>query len=270
MALFDVLSHFGFDFTWRSRMVRHQDTRKGIDFKGMFETDRFEDYQEWQRRPVFKDADYVVSFIGAGGGKARFWGVYKVLGSKLIAADQLPQEGLWYWHPNTPHYRYKLERLPAFDVLSNTLVMRWSNERTWVQHLKDNEVLECPPLQDIDIPIWSPEFAEGMAFTKLVMSRKRSQEARAECIKFHGCRCAVCEMTFPDVYEGLGDGFMHVHHNTAMASQSGEYKVDPKKDLRPVCPNCHSMLHWGTVTPRTIEELRAAMGKSASPPLLLS
>jgi 5-methylcytosine-specific restriction protein A len=33
------------------------------------------------------------------------------------------------------------------------------------------------------------------------------------------------------------------------------YEIDPIKDLRPVCPNCHSMLHKGEQT-LTIDELK--------------
>lgn len=69
MKLLEVLQHFGFDPKSKARMARHQDNRKGVDFEGLFETDRFEDYQQWQKNPVFADAEYVVSFIGAGGGK---------------------------------------------------------------------------------------------------------------------------------------------------------------------------------------------------------
>lgn len=28
-----------------------------------------------------------------------------------------------------------------------------------------------------------------------------------------------------------------------VSSFGGEYYLDPKKDLIPVCPNCHAMLH---------------------------
>jgi hypothetical protein len=32
-------------------------------------------------------------------------------------------------------------------------------------------------------------------------------------------------------------------HRRELASMSEEYEVDPIKDLRPVCPNCHAILH---------------------------
>jgi 5-methylcytosine-specific restriction protein A len=50
-------------------------------------------------------------------------------------------------------------------------------------------------------------------------------------------------MTFGDVYGPLGDGYIHVHHLVEVSSIGTEYVVDPVRDLRPVCANCHAMLH---------------------------
>ena len=54
------------------------------------------------------------------------------------------------------------------------------------------------------------------------------------------------------VYGDIGKGFIHVHHLTPLWDIRQGYEVNPVKDLRPVCPNCHAMLHRGT--PYTIEE----------------
>ena len=60
---------------------------------------------------------------------------------------------------------------------------------------------------------------------------------------------------FEAVYGGLGRGFIHVHHLVPVSTIGKEYKIDPIQDLRPVCPNCHSMLHKNN-PPLTIEELK--------------
>jgi predicted HNH restriction endonuclease len=52
-------------------------------------------------------------------------------------------------------------------------------------------------------------------------------------------------MNFEDTYGPIGKGFIHVHHLRPLASVEAEYDVDPVADLRPVCPNCHAMLHRG-------------------------
>ncbi len=40
-----------------------------------------------------------------------------------------------------------------------------------------------------------------------------------------------------------------------------EYEVDPVKDLRPVCPNCHAMIHRRS-PPLSIEELQVLLSGS--------
>ena len=41
----------------------------------------------------------------------------------------------------------------------------------------------------------------------------------------------------------MGKDFIHVHHIIPLNEIKEEYTVDPIKDLVPVCPNCHAMLH---------------------------
>jgi 5-methylcytosine-specific restriction enzyme A len=50
-------------------------------------------------------------------------------------------------------------------------------------------------------------------------------------------------MDFETKYGALGRGFIHVHHLKELAAIKKSYKVNPAKDLRPVCANCHAMLH---------------------------
>jgi 5-methylcytosine-specific restriction enzyme A len=53
----------------------------------------------------------------------------------------------------------------------------------------------------------------------------------------------------------IGKGFIHVHHLTQLSDIGQGYEVDPVKDLRPVCPNCHAMLHKKN-PPYTIDEIK--------------
>ena len=66
-----------------------------------------------------------------------------------------------------------------------------------------------------------------------------------------------------NVYGDMGDGFIHVHHLKDLATIGEEYEVDPIEDLRPVCPNCHAMLHR-TVPAMSIEDLRAIFEKKST------
>ncbi|HHO0788469.1 HNH endonuclease [Aeromonas allosaccharophila] len=60
---------------------------------------------------------------------------------------------------------------------------------------------------------------------------------------------------FGEKYGELGKGFIHVHHMMPLSEIGEEYVVDPIKDLIPVCPNCHAMLHRRN-PPLTIDDLR--------------
>jgi hypothetical protein len=99
------------------------------------------------------------------------------------------------------------------------------------------------------------KFREGSTRTVTVNVYERDPRARAQCLVHHGVSCAVCDMNFETTYGPIGSGFIHVHHLRDLASIAAEYDVDPKEDLRPVCPNCHSMLHRRT-PPYSIAEMK--------------
>jgi hypothetical protein len=86
-------------------------------------------------------------------------------------------------------------------------------------------------------------FTEGSVQQVLVNRFERSPAARAACLAHHGYSCKVCGLNFEDRYGVLGHGFIHVHHLARLADIRSEYVVDPIRDLVPVCPNCHAMLH---------------------------
>lgn len=99
------------------------------------------------------------------------------------------------------------------------------------------------------------QYVEGATQVVTVNRYERSPEARKACIDHWGTSCSVCEMSFAARYGELGAGFINVHHLDPLGASDGEHVVDPVADLRPVCPNCHAMLHRRN-PPMTIEELR--------------
>lgn len=86
-------------------------------------------------------------------------------------------------------------------------------------------------------------FMEGARTQSVFTNVDRNRAARQACLAEFGFDCSVCEFNFKDIFGSLGDGFIHVHHLNPVAATEGEYELDPKTDLRPVCPNCHAMLH---------------------------
>lgn len=101
---------------------------------------------------------------------------------------------------------------------------------------------------------------EGKKVRYLGTRYERDHKARKACLDYWGYSCQVCEMKFSDVYGEIGDQFIHVHHLNPI-SETGNTITDPVSDLRPVCPNCHSMLHKKH-PPYGIEELKELMKTS--------
>lgn len=98
-------------------------------------------------------------------------------------------------------------------------------------------------------------YREGAVRKVTVNAYERDQKARKACLNEHGYDCSVCGMNFEKRYGNIGRGFIHVHHKKPLATRGGSYEVNPKKDLTPVCPNCHAMLHSST-PPLTIQQLK--------------
>jgi hypothetical protein len=108
----------------------------------------------------------------------------------------------------------------------------------------------------VELP--NAQFPEGGRKTITVNAYERSSRARNACLRHYGCICVVCGFDFERQYGRLGKGFIHVHHVVALSEVRKSYKVDPIRDLRPVCPNCHEMLHRG-FPPLSIDELKEVM-----------
>ena len=84
---------------------------------------------------------------------------------------------------------------------------------------------------------------EGSIQQVLINRYERNKEAREECIKYYGFSCQVCGFNFSNTYGNIGTNFIHVHHVIPISNIKKDYAVNPIKDLIPVCPNCHAMLH---------------------------
>lgn len=109
------------------------------------------------------------------------------------------------------------------------------------------ELVECTPSQENGEQLFPDEVSislkEGSKKTITVNSYERNTKARIECINEYGVDCVVCGFNFEHTYGNRGRDFIHVHHLIAISDIGDEYEIDPVRDLRPVCPNCHAMLH---------------------------
>lgn len=120
-------------------------------------------------------------------------------------------------------------------------------------------VMERPPLPaDAALPEEVSSDIEGLGKTITVNVYERSSQARRECLQAHGTSCSVCGFSFAAAYGAIGLGYIHVHHLTPLSHIKQGHAVNGAVDLRPVCPNCHAMLHTRN-PPWQIEELRAQL-----------
>jgi 5-methylcytosine-specific restriction protein A len=93
----------------------------------------------------------------------------------------------------------------------------------------------------------SPEslatISEGKTIRITITTYDRSPLARQQCIDHYGTSCVICGFNFEVKYGQIGKGFIHVHHIKQVADVGEEHEINPIKDLRPVCANCHAVLH---------------------------
>ena len=85
------------------------------------------------------------------------------------------------------------------------------------------------------------ENASGKECT--VKQYERNQTARNICLRLKGTRCAICDFSFAETYGKDFENTIEIHHIKPISEQSGKYKVAPKTDLIPLCPNCHTAIH---------------------------
>ncbi len=101
-------------------------------------------------------------------------------------------------------------------------------------------------------------FREGERISIVVNRYERDPRLRQLAILIHGVHCSVCRMDFKALYGDVAEGLIHVHHLQPLASVRIDHEVEPYAELRPVCPNCHAVIHRRT-PPYSIEEVRAML-----------
>ena len=156
----------------------------------------------------------------------------------------------------------------SFDDLRNQGLTSYLQGKTTVdgellEYIQDEinreTTLEASPDFITDIST----LPEGAVMQVTINKYERNRSARERCIAAKGCKCTVCGIDFGQVYGEVGQGFIHVHHIVPLASIGKSYQLNPEKDLVPVCPNCHAMLHR-PINGKTlsIEELRSRISKA--------
>lgn len=130
-----------------------------------------------------------------------------------------------------------------------------------IKHSENAGIVEAISLNDSDFSsieeiLDSTPIYEGAKKTIIIDAYERNPKARKKCIEHYGTKCFVCSFDFNKFYgEEVAQNYIHVHHLTPIHEIGEEYEVNPIEDLRPVCPNCHAMIHRKN-PPYTIEEIK--------------
>jgi len=128
-------------------------------------------------------------------------------------------------------------------------------ERVWADFLSPRGYSSCPPQTLADEVQYPEHFWEGGVRRIAVNAYERDPLARRACIDHYGTSCSVCGLSLERVYGNLATGFIHVHHLRPVASAGKRRTINPIVDLRPVCPNCHAIIHLHD-PPISVEDLQ--------------
>jgi hypothetical protein len=159
LGIVDLLGLRGFDATRPTKLVRHQDRR--CDVIDLMRRGWLEFYQATQSRPVFDRCERIVSFVGAGGTRARLIGVYRVLGRRDGRGIPIPYPKGFPPELSTFRYFYDLERESGYEDLEYRVVIEWGKGAlAWVQTLANKEVVELLPKGQL-----LPPFRDYLEFT---------------------------------------------------------------------------------------------------------
>jgi hypothetical protein len=137
----ELLYNRGLNKQSKIKLIRHKDTR--TDLYNLYRTDKakFLLYQRQQGKDVFKDVEYIVSFIGESGTRSRFIGVFKINGSRKLSQKAMSVDGGIY------QFQYEIEEVQGFDDLKERVIIDWGKGAIkwdqWIDKIK--EVVEIQP-----------------------------------------------------------------------------------------------------------------------------
>lgn len=164
----------------------------------------------------------------------------------LAYQDRLPVEKLRAEIPDVPWDHIQGSGISVPQAVAGSLRDLWITHSAQMLFRSPDEPIEPSPML----------YPEGALSQVQVNRYERDPKARKACLDAKGCKCVVCGFSFEERYGPLGRDYIHVHHIIELSKAPPGYKVNPLKDLVPICPNCHAMIHRGTGQALTVEELK--------------
>lgn len=116
--------------------------------------------------------------------------------------------------------------------------------------------------------------SEGKAAGREEKGRVRSRKLREAASEHYRdpdgkLPCVVCGFCFEDRYGERGKGFVEIHHERPLYQYSDagveSYLCEAVKRVKPVCANCHRMIHRDAKRPMSVAELKNALRPHRGP-----
>jgi 5-methylcytosine-specific restriction protein A len=217
-------------------LIRLGEEPRGIFASGIIEEDSFEDlHWDEEKASAGETTNYV---------SIRYDTLINPETEPILSREVLNSSNLSEMHWDT-----QMSGIQIPDQISQELENVWAS-------FKKSTIFSFPE----EIETEQVEIFEGTVRRISINAYERNPEARRKCIEHYGAICSICQFDFKETYGEVGEGFIHVHHLKQISEIGETYKVDPIKDLRPVCPNCHAMIHKKQ-PPYMIEEIKRLLKK---------
>jgi superfamily II DNA or RNA helicase len=137
------------------------------------------------------------------------------------------------------------------DTKQKDFVLKHDFEATLIELIKEELQYQLDQASDKEelVSQWIEEVNEfDNIFIEGLKSRleefeyfTRDPNARLKCLKHWGYSCYICGKNLEDVYGEAGKNKIEVHHEKQICE--GYRVTDPIEDLKPVCPDCHTIIH---------------------------
>ena len=176
--------------------------------------------------------------------------------------DKWLPEGTLLWHGKN---NTKLNQPGITEMISNStpchFFTRNINTNAYFTYQGCGKAVNYFDRTPVEV-IW--EFPEGNAsdsggsndITAQKYTPRITMALRNMCLSHYGTECYVCGEDFGVKYGSLGEGYIRVSFYKPDIREKGE-PIDPISDLRPICPNCLSMMQRRPAAPISMEELKA-------------
>jgi hypothetical protein len=152
MNLNELVEMRGFDINRKIKLVRHKE--KGFDINSLYKQGMIDIYQSIQSNDVFRNCDYLLSFLGIEESKAIYIGAYEI-GSKtrfnkIDLLDNIPDNFPYIKiFDKESYYKYQLNKICLLEDMIDRLVIDWGRSTiNWhrisgLQKINPNKLLKC-------------------------------------------------------------------------------------------------------------------------------